>query len=536
MLKPRYIIGFAGHRSGFAESTIRPVLKQILTDLQARADKLGGQAELYASVAEGADTLCVEVARELGMPVHLLLPLEESEFAKDFSTPTAWQRSQAQLATARQRPGRDSVHFVSGEATRPECYFNLAIHMLDAADVLVTVWDEAPARGLGGTAQVIAQAKALGTPVVQVTAATGAISGAEGLETCFQRDELITELNEIAGQTPSPAVPAVTDPASLYHSLDAIADAEAARFRPSLVRIIVLHAIASLLAAIVTFSGDKQNPPSHDPSRPAAPSAAPKPEKQHWLAHYRWLFTATELVLVSSALWMTTQLYRRHTQSRWIRCRFASELVRGLRTSVPLIDPLHPPVTRHDPKWKRFALSAGLLVLEHQSSDHPLQLRDQYLAIRLGDTHEDSQILHFQTKHPAAMRWWNLTGFVGTWSARLAPPFVLLSLLNKFSGKFSSNPAGWGLADNFPSWILVGFLPIALPLLAGAASGIRHALDAGRRKERYPEMVARLTEIKRALPGLQTGSSIRRAISRSEEILLDELIEWQLAVKNTGAH
>jgi fumarate reductase subunit D len=513
MIKPRYLIGFTGHRSGYDEAVIRPALVKVLTDLKERAQKVGGQAELYASVAEGGDTLCVEVARELEMPVHLLLPLEEGEFEKDFSSSAAWKRSQAQLTIARQRPGRDSEHLVSGEATRPECYFNQAIHMLDAVDVVVALWDGQPSRGLGGTAQVIAQAREIGTLVVQIASTDGAVTGAEGLEERFQPDEIIGELNQMIQHSGTPCAAGQVNPDGLQQCLDHIAVAEAGRFRPSLVRIILLHGIAALLAAIVTY-------PAH---------------KEPWFYHNRWIFTATELVLVLSALWMTIRLHQKHTQESWVHCRFACELVRGLRASVPVVDPLHPSVTRHDPKWRRFALSVGLLVLEHQHSHDPRILRDDYLTSRLGDKHAESQILHYQAKQPSATRWWNFTGFVGTWSARLAPIFVLLSLLNKFSDRW--NPGhGWHLEAFFQGWVMVVLLPIALPLLAGIASGIRQALDAGRRKERYPQMVARLTEIKKALPGLQTASSIRRTITRSEEILLDELIEWQLAVKNTGAH
>lgn len=513
MIKPRYLIGFTGHRSGYDEAIIRPALVKVLTEMKERSEKVGGQAELYASVAEGSDTLCVEVARELGLPVHLLLPLEEAEFEKDFSSTAAWQRSQAQLVTAGQRPGHDSAHLVTGEATRPECYFNQAIHMLDAVDVVIAVWDGQPERGLGGTAQVVTQAKEIGTPVVQIASADGTITGTDGLEACFTPDAIIRELNQMMQHSGAPCAAGGVNPDGLQQCLDHVAVVEAARFRPSLVRIILLHGIAALLAAIVTYHVDKE----------------------HWFYHNRWIFTATELVLVLSALWMTIRLHQKHTQQSWVHCRFACELVRGLRASVPVVDPLHPCITRHDPQWRRFALSVGLLVLEHQHSHDSRVLRDDYLATRLGDKHAESQILHYQAKQPAATRWWNFTGFVGTWSARLAPIFVLLSLLNKFSDRW--NPGhGWHLETFFQGWIMVVLLPIALPLLAGVASGIRQALDAGRRKARYPQMVARLTEIKQSLPGMQTASSIRRTITRSEEILLDELIEWQLAVKNTGAH
>ena len=42
--------------------------------------------------------------------------------------------------------------------------------MLDHADLLVTVWDGEPARGLGGTAEIVAQVQARGKPVVWIGA------------------------------------------------------------------------------------------------------------------------------------------------------------------------------------------------------------------------------------------------------------------------------------------------------------------------------------------------------------------------------
>ena len=106
MLKPRYLVGFTGHRAGYDETLIRPALKAALEDLQKLAVQAGGELDLYASIAEGADTLCVEVARELGLAVHLLLPLPESEFAKDFSSPQTWERSQRQITLASKKPSQ----------------------------------------------------------------------------------------------------------------------------------------------------------------------------------------------------------------------------------------------------------------------------------------------------------------------------------------------------------------------------------------------------------------------------------------------
>lgn len=511
MINAKYLIGFTGPRLGINELVIRPVLTGVLEGLKQRARKAGGEAELYASVAEGADTLCVEIARVLDLPVHLLLPLPEGDFAQDFSSSEAWERSKLQLEKARLRPSRDSVHRVSGESSRPECYFNQGFHMLEALDVLVAVWDGEPAKGMGGTGDVISQARAIGVHVIWINVSTAAVIVDEGVERAFKRDMVIDELNEMAAETTVDEASGVAStPDALQRSLDHIATQEAARFRPSLVRIILLHGMAAALAALVTFKAT---------------------EGSAWES-FKWLVTFGELVLVVFALWMSFRMHRRHIQQRWIRCRFACELVRGLRASIPILDPLHPTIARHEPEWRRFCLSAGLLALASAETHDPLKLRDKYLQVRLSDTNPDGQVLHFLKMRPKALRWWTWTGILSNWSAWLAPLFVLLSLINKISKNHPSG--GMGLEKSFIPWLAVVFLPIGLPLLAGVASGLRHALDTGRRKDRYPQMVERLNEIKASLVGLQTPSTIQRIVTRSEEILLDELLEWKLAMKNAG--
>lgn len=517
MLKPRFLIGFTGHRTGYDEDLIRPALKAVLEDLQKRAAAIGGEADLHSSVAEGADTLCVEVAKELGMAVHLLLPLRQDEFAQDFSSPDAWERSRQQIELALQKPGRDSMRVLPGEMKRPDCYFDQGIRILECVDVLVAVWDGQPEQGLGGTAQVIAHAKNLGQPVVLIHSKTGQshIEDDGRLAQVFVQDAVLAELHEIAQEADAPCASQARTADGLQECLDGIAKEESARFRPSVVVIILLHGIAALMAAVVTM-------------KLAEGSAWEK---------WKWVVTALELVLVSFALWIGWHLHKRHTQNRWIRCRFAAELVRGLRASVPLVDPLSPSIGVHDPKWLRFALSVGILVNECRATLQPQFLRDEYINTRLSETHMDGQIRHYLEMNQKALRWWQITGFVSKWSALLAPPFVFLALLNKLSKEvpFLKGPHGaWKLDTDPRWWPFVVLLPIALPLLAGVASGIRQALDAGRRKERYPEMAARLLALRTHLKGLETRATIAHTVSQTEEILLDELREWQLTATTTG--
>lgn len=516
MLKPRYLVGFSGHRSGFDENVARTALKAALEDLQQRVAASGGELDLYASVAEGADTLCVEVARELGMAVHILLPMPQAEFEKDFASSEVWARSRRQIDLAMQKPGRDSVRVAAGEMTRPDCYYDQGIQILDAVDVLIAFWDGEKARGHGGTEQIVTQAGRIGVPCVIVDSKTGQARTEGGLEAAFAPDEVVTELNEIAHHAGTGCAAQAATADDLQECLDGIANTEAGRFRPSIVLIILLHGIAALMAAWVTLKLADGSP---------------------W-EEWKWVITAVELALVIYALWLGKRLHQKHTQERWIRCRFAAELVRGFRASVPLVDPLCPSISVHDPRWRRFALSTALLVNASRAQVDTLQLRDDYIATRLSETHPDGQIGHYLKMNLRALRWWNITGQISKWSALLAPPFVFLSLLNKLSKKLPildfKGEGGWHWDKDPVLWPFVVLLPIALPLIAGVSSGIRQALDAGRRKERYPEMAKRLTALRTHLTGLDTRATITRTVTQTEEILLDELREWQLTAKTTG--
>lgn len=508
MLRTRHLVGFCGHRSRFSEEAVRPALMAALKNLQQRSAEVAGKIELHVSAAEGTDVVCIEVARELGIPVHLLLPLAESEFEKDFSTPAAWARSKTQMDRAAMVPGPDSLRTVEGESTRPECYFNQGVVMLEAVDVLIAVWDGQPPRGSGGTAQMVAQARAMGIPVLHILPADGAATKDEGFDEALGRDAIVDELNEIAKDVCSEEA-ATSD--ELQRCLDQIAMSEAKKLRPSLVRIILIHGIAAILAALVTFK---------------------VMDKQALWEKYKWALSLTELGLVCVALWMNHRLRRRHVRDRWLRCRFACELVRGLRASVPLVDPLHPTISWRDEEWHRFALSAGLLVQSHHTQKNALMQRDHYVSTRLSETHPDGQIRHYTDMSPVTLWWWSFTGKLGDWCARLAPPFVLSSVLNKLS-KIWHAPDGWGLEYHFMTWLAVGFLPIALPLMAGVAASLHHALDAGRRKQRYPQMVRSLRALRTELEGLETESTIRRVVARSEDLLQDELREWRLVTSSS---
>ncbi len=502
MLVPRYIVGFFGHRENYSDSGVRRAIRKALLNLQEEAKAAGGEIDLLSSVARGTDTICVEIAIELKIPVHIVLPLEEQDFAADFRDyPDDWLRAKRLIDFARIRPGPNSMRVINGEAVRPQCYFNQITHVLDASDMLIAVWDGQPARGQGGTGQAVEQARKLRIPTSIIDPKAGEILNHRGAESHLQPDEVMRRLNAQWADMPGLPGGTISDPQVMQDCLDDIAVKSAGRYRPSLVMMILLHGIAAMLAALVLFS---------------------------FAHHIRPLITGTELVLVSFALVLAWGLHRSETRRRWLDSRAACELLRGLRATAPLLDALHPAVEHHNTSWRRFALSAGLLVQKNASSFDVFELRDQYLNTRLSDTHPEGQLRHFLTKRPGAERLWRLTRRIGYICAISAPFFVAFSLANKC--------LAWGFENSFPGWIAVAFFPITLPMAAGIAAGIRQALDVRRRAHRYPQIALRLEKSRAQIRFLETPSTICRAISACEEILLDELVEWHMAAQSTEEH
>lgn len=515
VISPRFIIGFSGHRSLAHPAAVKAALYSTLEQLRDTARGHGGVLEFYGSAAYGSDLLALECARDLGIPIHLLLPMPEAQFAEDFAGHAAeWAQAREFIAAASRGENGGTFRVLRDHQPRPDCYHGQATRLTDACDLLLAVWNGQPAQGTGGTGEVIALARSLGRPVLTIPADTPAAVSPEAVVKAWPADEPgITELNEYL-KTDAGLTQPITSAAVLQKALGQVADKKAPEFRRGIARAIKLHAVAALLGAVpslfyLAFV--------HDPARPTTEEMA------RWESWAK-IFIAAELVLVLASLIITWLIQHRKVQPKWLRTRFATELVRGLRASQPWLDPLHPQVVRHLPQHHRLALTASLLAARESSSTASLaSMRASYLTERLQD-----QIRHFKEKGAKAAHQNHLWHGIATWAGWLAPVSVLFALTDKV--------ADWHLTHSWAGAFFGKFLPVALPLLAGVAASLRHALDLTRRTHRYPEMAERLTAIAATFPLLQSRSTIAAAVSRTEELLLDELIEWHLAAQNAGAH
>jgi hypothetical protein len=154
------VVGFTGHRRVKNEKALAEVLLKVIASLQQEADRaLIGRS----SIASGADTLFAEACLASNMKWIALLPFPEGEFKKDFSE-ADWTRAKGLLDRA------ERVEISSEIAERPRGYLDCGLATVDGAELMVAVWDGKAPRGQGGTADIVAHARAVQKPLILISA------------------------------------------------------------------------------------------------------------------------------------------------------------------------------------------------------------------------------------------------------------------------------------------------------------------------------------------------------------------------------
>lgn len=526
-----WIVGFTGHRPGDgpgrdSESIrgCRDAIRDALIRLRSETAESGGTIEMLTCVATGFDLEAAEIAQELGIPVHIMLPMSVDTFEHDFEGAhhdDDWPRAKRFIDAAKSGEAGTTFRICEGSHRRPDCYHEMNSQLLDDIDVLVAVCNDEPARGIGGTAQVIAQAQHRGLPVVRINpAADGATTWPDSNSTWKSADPLASSLLVSAVSPADSDAPASTVESgdSILERLDLDASMMGRRFRGRMLAAVYMHLAAAILAATtVAFS-----PVIHHHEKLA-------PDTVHGdhagKAHFGLpqLLTAIELLLVLVALGVTLHVIFGKFHHEWRRKRFAAEIARGLCACARLIDPLNPLALRHAPSWRRFAVTLALLT--HRSkpaTDSTEQLKAQYLNKRVAD-----QAKYFKRELSISQGWALWLGGIGVFATFFAPVFIGLAFYIKVFHSASVEQSYW--AAMFAAWF-----PVVLPLLAGSATALVVAGDHARRRERYSVMAQRLELAKTQLETLETPGAVSRSVAQIEEILLDELVEWYAAAKMTG--
>lgn len=143
-------IGVTGHRS--IPSSVLPGVRA-----EMRRHLSGGALEAFTCLAAGADQLFADIALDGGVPVTAVIPGMDYEAHLDDDAARAGYRRILRACANRVDLPREPTH--------EEAYFAAGRWIVDHCDRLIAVWDGRPARGLGGTGDVVAYARRTGVPV-----------------------------------------------------------------------------------------------------------------------------------------------------------------------------------------------------------------------------------------------------------------------------------------------------------------------------------------------------------------------------------
>jgi hypothetical protein len=148
-------IAISGHR-GLPPATERLVQDALTVALErARGPSLVG----VSCLADGADALFAEAVLDRGGRLEVVVPAVQYRAG----LPADHHKTYDRLLEA-----AAEVHRLDLQASNSEAHMAASERMLDLTEELFAVWDGLPARGYGGTADVVASARRRAMPVTVI--------------------------------------------------------------------------------------------------------------------------------------------------------------------------------------------------------------------------------------------------------------------------------------------------------------------------------------------------------------------------------
>jgi hypothetical protein len=148
-------IAISGHR-GLPAATERLINQDIRKQL---ADYRNGDLVGISNLADGADQLFAQAVVDAGGQLEVIIPAAQYRAGLPESAHAAYD---ALLARAAKVDRLDRIE------SNEDAHMEASQVMLTRADHLFAVWDGKPARGYGGTADVVAEARKQNIPVTVI--------------------------------------------------------------------------------------------------------------------------------------------------------------------------------------------------------------------------------------------------------------------------------------------------------------------------------------------------------------------------------
>lgn len=170
----RFRVAVSGHRLNQLPEAARPAVQAMIGDafqiLESCAREIGVKSPLtlVSALAEGADRFAAHVAKSRDWSLEAPLPFSIARYEKDFADEASINEFQSLLKSADSVAPIDGEALIAGGAGGAAPYAAVGAALLEAAQVLLAVWNGAPKKGPGGTAEVIENALGKGLCVVWI--------------------------------------------------------------------------------------------------------------------------------------------------------------------------------------------------------------------------------------------------------------------------------------------------------------------------------------------------------------------------------
>ena len=152
--------GITGHQDLPAKDWVREALNHLI--------RQEGIERGVTSLARGADQLYAECLLEAGRSYCVVVPSAHYEDAfDDVASREAYEHLLSRAI---------AVQTLAFDKPSEAAFFAAGKHIVDEVALVIAVWDGAPARGLGGTGDVVQYAKSRGKSVIHLNCQTRTIS------------------------------------------------------------------------------------------------------------------------------------------------------------------------------------------------------------------------------------------------------------------------------------------------------------------------------------------------------------------------
>lgn len=157
-------VGITGHRSLADDPVSAQAVAASIGSLLETMSHAAGPASLclVTMLAEGADLIAADEASRRSIPIVVVLPGSTGAYRSTFERPDWLPRFDAIVAGAR------SVTNLPCEAIGDADYERANHLILGQSDLMLAVWDGKPARGRGGSGDVVRDAVERDMPVIVI--------------------------------------------------------------------------------------------------------------------------------------------------------------------------------------------------------------------------------------------------------------------------------------------------------------------------------------------------------------------------------